>query len=306
MSIPDFQSVMRPLLDLAGDQADHRLRDAVVQLAERFQLSPEERMRVLPSGQQTVFHNRVAWASTYLRKAGLLEQVRRGVFRISATGLEALKTNPQKIDMKYLERYPGYVAFRDAARSGTTETQTTEDRAPIAETPEESLERANRSIREALAQELLSRIAGSSPAFFENLVIDLLVKMGYGGSRRDAAERIGRSGDGGIDGIIKEDQLGLDAIYVQAKRWQGSVGRPEIQKFVGALHGHRARKGVFITSSTFTAEASGYASGIDSKVVLIDGPALANFMIDFGLGVSTTVTYAIKRIDSDYFDEELE
>ncbi len=304
MSIPDFQSAMLPLLRLAADGTEHRLRDAVAKLADEFGLGPNERAELLPSGQQTVFHNRVAWASTYLRKAGLLEHVRRGVFRITDTGRQALRTPPQRTDIRFLEQFPGFVEFRDASRKQRGGEQPPPPPGNGEETPEETLERAHVGIHEALAQEILSRIASASPAFFERLVIDLLVKMGYGGSRRDAAERIGRSGDGGIDGIIKEDRLGLDTIYIQAKRWQGPVGRPEIQKFVGALQGHRARKGVFITASTFTSDATDYASRIDPKVVLIDGPTLANLMIDFDLGVATTASYAVKRIDSDFFDEE--
>ena len=175
---------------------------------------------------------------------------------------------------------------------------------PIAAvTPEEAIESAYQGLRDQLAQELLDVVLKCSPTFFEQLVVDLLVKMGYGGSRRDAGERIGRSGDGGIDGIIKEDRLGLDTLFIQAKRWQGSVGRPEVQKFVGALQGQRARKGVFITTSTYTADAVDYVARIDTKVILIDGKALSNLMVDFDVGVSASATYVVKRIDSDYFED---
>lgn len=305
MSIPDYQSIMLPLLTLAGDSNEHSLREAIGRLAERFGLTPEERSALLPSGQQPIFSNRVAWASTYLRKAGLLEHVKRGVFRISSNGSEVLKSNPPNINVAFLEKFPSFVEFREASRKPKgAPAVILAVQANEQETPEEALERAYIGIREALAQEILTRVSKSSPEFFERLVVELLVKMGYGGSRQDAGERIGQSGDGGIDGIIKEDRLGLDVIYIQAKRWQGSVGRPEIQKFVGALQGQRARKGVFITTSTFTPDAKDYASRIDNKVVLIDGPSLVSYMIDFDLGVSSIALYSIKRIDSDYFEEE--
>lgn len=305
MSIPDYQSIMLPLLTLAGDSNEHSLREAIARLAERFGLTPEERSALLPSGQQPIFSNRVAWASTYLRKAGLLEHVKRGVFRISSNGSEVLKSNPPNINVAFLEKFPSFVEFREASRKPKgAPAVILAVPANEQETPEEALERAYIGIREALAQEILTRVSKSSPEFFERLVVELLVKMGYGGSRQDAGERIGQSGDGGIDGIIKEDRLGLDVIYIQAKRWQGSVGRPEIQKFVGALQGQRARKGVFITTSTFTPDAKDYASRIDNKVVLIDGPSLVSYMIDFDLGVSSIALYSIKRIDSDYFEEE--
>lgn len=262
-----------------------------------------ERNELLPSGQQAIFNNRVGWANSYLKKAGLLESPRRGALRITARGRQILGDNPERIDVKYLERFPEFIEFREASRNNR-ETTTAESTAIATEqTPEEALELAHQSLRLSLAQDILSRILSCSPTFFERLVVELLVKMGYGGSRRDAGERIGQSGDGGIDGIIKEDRLGLDTIYIQAKRWQGSVGRPEIQKFVGALQGQRAKKGVFITTSSFTAEAIDYASRIDTKVVLIDGQLLANLMMDFDVGVSIAASYTVKRIDSDYFEE---
>jgi len=304
MPIPDYQTLMLPLLRFAGDNAEHTPREAVEALATQFKLTPAERVELLASGQQALFNNRVGWANSYLKKAGLLEASRRGVFRITDRGRHVLGENPERIDAKFLEQFREFIEFRDASRS-TREEAKPEAAAPaFSQTPEEALEIAHQSIRLDLAQEILSRILSCSPVFFERLVVELLVKMGYGGSRRDAGERIGQSGDGGIDGIIKEDRLGLDTIYLQAKRWQGSVGRPEIQKFVGALQGQRARKGVFITSSSFTAEAIDYTSRIDTKVVLIDGQLLANLMMDFDVGVSVSASYIVKRIDSDYFEEE--
>jgi restriction system protein len=303
MPIPDYQTLMLPLLRFAADGNDHTTREAVEVLATEFQLTPAERNELLASGQQAIFNNRVGWANSYLKKAGLLESPRRGALRITARGKQILGDNPARIDVKYLERFPEFIEFRDVSRNNR-ETTTTESVAIATEqTPEEALELAHQSLRLNLAQDILSRILLCSPTFFERLVVELLVKMGYGGSRRDAGERIGQSGDGGIDGIIKEDRLGLDTIYIQAKRWQGSVGRPEIQKFVGALQGQRAKKGVFITTSSYTAEASDYASRIDTKVVLIDGQLLANLMMDFDVGVSVSASYIVKRIDSDYFEE---
>jgi restriction system protein len=303
MPIPDYQTLMLPLLRFAADGNDHTAREAVEVLATEFQLTPAERNELLASGQQAIFNNRVGWANSYLKKAGLLESPRRGALRITARGKQILGDNPARIDVKYLERFPEFIEFRDASRNNR-ETTTTESVAIATEqTPEEALELAHQSLRLSLAQDILSRILSCSPTFFERLVVELLVKMGYGGSRRDAGERIGQSGDGGIDGIIKEDRLGLDTIYIQAKRWQGSVGRPEIQKFVGALQGQRAKKGVFITTSYYTAEAIDYASRIDTKVVLIDGQLLASLMMDFDVGVSVSASYIVKRIDSDYFEE---
>lgn len=303
MAIPDYQTLMLPLLRFAADGNDHTTREAVEVLAAEFQLTPTERNELLASGQQAIFNNRVGWANSYLKKAGLLESPRRGSLRITARGKQILGDNPGRIDVKYLERFPEFIEFRDASRNNRETTTTESITTATEQTPEEALELAHQSLRLSLAQDILSRILSCSPTFFERLVVELLVKMGYGGSRRDAGERIGQSGDGGIDGIIKEDRLGLDTIYIQAKKWQGSVGRPEIQKFVGALQGQRAKKGVFITTSSYTAEAIDYASRIDTKVVLIDGQLLANLMMDFDVGVSVSASYIVKRIDSDYFEE---
>lgn len=293
---------MLPFLQHLADGQEHTLRDAEESLAAHFALSPAERAERLPSGQQGVFKNRIGWARTYLKKAALLESPRRAVFRITERGLQTLASKPARIDGKYLEQFPEFMEFRDASRYDSGLAIPVE-LPPSRTTPEEAIEAAHQGLRDQLAAELLARILGCSPTFFEQLVVELLVKMGYGGSRKDAGERIGQSGDGGIDGIIKEDRLGLDTIFIQAKRWQGSVGRPEIQKFVGALQGQRAKKGVFITTSSYTADAADYASRIDTKVVLIDGKQLAGLMIDFDVGVAPAATYIVKRIDSDYFEE---
>lgn len=293
---------MLPFLRYIADGKEHTLREAEENLAENFNLSPSERAELLPSGQQGVFKNRIGWARTYLKKAALLESPKRAVFKITERGLKTLASNPSRIDVKYLEQFPEFIEFRETSKPENGVTAPIElPQSKI--TPEESIELAHQGLRDQLASELLARILGCSPTFFEQLVVELLVKMGYGGSRKDAGERIGQSGDGGIDGIIKEDRLGLDTIFIQAKRWQGSVGRPEIQKFVGALQGQRAKKGVFITTSSYTADAADYATRIDTKVVLIDGKQLAGLMIDFDVGVAQAATYIVKRIDSDYFEE---
>jgi len=304
MAIPDYQSIMLPLLKFHADQQEHFHRDATDYLAQTFNLSEEEKKELLPSGKQTIFVSRVNWAKVYLKMGGLLESTRRKYYKITQRGSEILKHNPSKIDIKFLEQFPDFVEWRKKSKIADTETQGKETEIASQQTPEESLEYAYQKIRQDLAQELLSLVKRCSPAFFERLVVELLVKMGYGGSIKDAGTVKGKSGDGGIDGVIKEDKLGLDIIYIQAKRWDdGVVGRPEIQKFVGALAGHRAKKGIFLTTSNFSKEARDYISTIDSKIVLIDGEQLANLMIDYDLGVSKITAYEIKRIDSDYFDE---
>ena len=304
MAIPDFQSLMLPLLKVVADGREYRLRDAVELLAEEFHITDEERQQLLPSGRYPTFDNRIAWAKTYLKKAGLIDQPRRAFFQITERGREVLKTSPILINMKFLEQFPEYLAFKEISDQAEAQQQITSPIAVQNETPEELIESGARTIRKELAEEILQRIKGCPPAFFERLVVELLVKMGYGGTRQDAGRAIGRSGDEGIDGVIHEDRLGLDVIYLQAKRWEGVVGRPEIQKFVGALQGQRAKKGVFITTSDFTKEAVEYVRNIDNKVVLINGAMLANLMIDHNVGVSLAATYEIKKIDSDYFLEE--
>jgi restriction system protein len=305
MAIPDYQTIMLPLLQLLGDEKEHSLGDTVDALAAHFGLSPEERGQLLASGQQTVIRNRTGWARTYLKKAGLIESTRRGVFRITERGSSVLASRPARIDVKFLEQFPEFVAFRELRHEKPDEEPGEAAEPQIDATPEEALDAAYQRLRVDLEADLLDQVKGASPGFFERLVVELLVKMGYGGTLRDAGQAIGKSGDEGIDGIIKEDRLGLDVIYVQAKRWDtGTIGRPEIQKFAGALQGHRAKKGVFITTSTFSRDAVEFTSRIDSKIVLIDGPALARYMIDHDVGVSRSRSYEVKKIDSDYFAEE--
>lgn len=304
MTIPDYQSIMLPLLKFASDEQDHSTREAIDHLAQFFNLTEEERKELLPSGRQAVFHNRVGWAQTYLKKAGLLKPTRRGHFMISERGIKALAENPSRVDIKFLAKFPEFVEFRKVFKKPTGKSGETEGDTSVQKNPEETLESAYQEMRADLAQELLDKVKNCSPAFFERLVVDLLVKMGYGGSLADAGRAIGKTGDEGIDGIIKEDRLGLDVIYIQAKRWENSVGRPEAQKFVGALEGRQAKKGILITASNFSKEARDYVSRVNSKVVLIDGQQLAQFMIDFDIGVTKAASYEIKSIDSDYFEEE--
>lgn len=303
MAIPDFQSVMLPLLSFAADQQEHSLQDTVEGLAAIFALTSEEREELLPSGKQARFDNRVAWARSYFKQAGLVENTRRGFFKISQRGLDLLKTTPQKINIKLLEQYPEFIEFRNA-RKDVNEIEPVIIDEPEKQTPEEQLENAYKILSDNLASEIIQLVKSCTPNFFERLVVELLLAMGYGGTRVGAGRAIGQSGDGGIDGIIDEDRLGLDAIYIQAKRWEGVVGRPEIQKFVGALQGQRAHKGVFITTSDFTKEAQEYVKNISNKVVLINGFSLARLMIENNVGVSVATTYQVKKIDSDYFVDE--
>ncbi|MCC6569684.1 MAG: restriction endonuclease [Anaerolineales bacterium] len=299
MAVPDFQSIMLPLLKIAEDGQEHSGQEFLERLAEFFNLSDDELNEVLPSGKQTRFYNRVGWARTYLIKSKLLEMPRRSFYKITERGKEVLKSNPDRIDTNYLKRFPEYIEFKSKENEkdkGEQKEENTEE-----STPEEILEGAYQEIRDNLALEVLENVMSCSPAFFERLVVELLVAMGYGGSRRDAARAVGQTGDEGIDGIIDEDRLGLDTIYIQAKKWANNVGRPEIQKFVGALAGKRARKGIFITTSSFSSDAVKYASDIDTKVILIDGKRLAELMMDYNIGVNEVTTYKLKKIDSDYF-----
>ncbi|PWJ55916.1 restriction system protein [Dyadobacter jejuensis] len=306
MPIPDYQTLMLPLLKVAKNKKEYTVKEVVEILAYQFELTEDERTTLLPSGQSFLFSNRVAWARTYLKKAGLLDSPKRGTLSITSRGLTLLKDNPDRIDNKILRNYSEFVEFQnfrredaEAARSLEVSSETDSD------TPEEVIDNASQRIRNSLALEIIDTVRSMSPSFFEKLVVQLLVKMGYGGSIEDAGKAVGKTNDEGIDGTIKEDRLGLDIIYIQAKRWQkgNSVGRPELHKFVGALAGQGAKKGIFITTSTFTKEAKEYTPRNETKMVLIDGEELAQLMIDYNLGVSTQKVYEIKRLDSDYFDE---
>lgn len=298
MPIPDYQSLMLPLLKFSSDEKEHSLHEAVKFLADQYNLNEAERKTMLPSGQQTVFFNRVGWARTYMKKAGLLEATKRGFFKITTRGSEILKARPEQIDNKLLSKFDEFKTRR------RKKDENIEPAFEQIETPEETFENAYESLRNELSSEIIHNLKKCDPSLFEKIVVEVLVKMGYGGSLRDAGKAIGKTGDEGIDGIIKEDRLGLDIIYIQAKRWDNTIGRPEIQKFAGALQGQRAKKGIFITTSTFSKDAIDFATKIDSKLILIDGEQLAEYMIDFNVGVTTFSTYELKKIDSDYFIEE--
>lgn len=304
MAIPDFQTLMRPLLEHLADREVHSNKDTLEQLADRFELTEDERADLLPSGQQPVFVNRVAWAKTHLKGAGLIESPARARYRITADGLKALEERDLRIDLRYLKRFASYRRFRepniDHQQSGSREE--TEDVAAESMTPFEQVEQGYQRVRTALEGELLDKVLAGSPVFFERLVVELLVAMGYGGSRRSAGQTLGQSGDGGVDGVIKEDRLGLDAIYIQAKRWANTVGRPEIQKFAGALQGLRVRKGVFITTSDFSREARAYAAAIDTRIILVNGAELTGYMVDFGIGVTRVALYELSDVNHDYFE----
>mgnify|MGYP005843303953 CR=1 FL=1 len=303
MPVPDYQSFMLPLMEIAVDGQVHRIHDAIEFLAELYGLSDEDRREMLPSGKQTLLYNRVGWARTYLEKAGLLHKPGRAQFQITPRGLEIMRSNPKAINTAYLRQFSEFQEFQTTSNTPQPRQKPTVSLAED-QTPEDALESGYRTLRQTLAGELLDRIKASLPAFFEQLVVDLLVAMGYGGSRADAGQAVGRGGDGGIDGIIKEDRLGLDVIYIQAKRWENTVGRPQIQEFVGSLEGQRASKGIFITTSDFSQQARDYVRNIGKKIILIDGAQLTEYMIDFGVGVSEKAVYVIKRIDEDYFSGE--
>jgi restriction system protein len=295
---------MLPLLEFIVDGKEYKMRNVTDELAIKFGVTEEEQKELLPSGVAPVFYNRTAWAKTYLKKAGLIDSPKQGIVIISKRGIEVLKKKPSSINVKFLKQFSEFVAFQTVKREDESETETSEEQS--IQTPEELLEMAYQKIRKSLASELISKVVELSPAFFERLVVELLVKMGYGGSIKDAGKAMGKSGDEGIDGTIKEDKLGLDIIYIQAKRWKPGnvVGRPEIQKFVGALAGQGAKKGIFITTSNFTKEALDYTPRNETKIVLIDGEQLAQLMIDYNLGCTSQQTYEVKKLDSDYFGEE--
>jgi len=301
MPIPDYQECMLPLLKLASDGKDHRIRDAIQAIADKFDLSEEERRELLPSGGTLVIASRVSWARTYLKKAGLLEDPKRGCFRITDRGLSILKSKPPSIDSKFLRQFAEFQSFQKPDNSDTGDESESFEKTD--QTPEEMIATGYKQIRSSLSGDLIEQLRSSTPAFFEKLVVQLLVAMGYGGNFEEAATVLGKSGDEGIDGIINEDKLGLDVIYIQAKRWGQPVGRPEIQKFAGALLGKKAKKGVFITTSSFSNEARSYASNIESRIILIDGARLTELMIQHDIGVSTYATYELKRVDTDFFIE---
>ncbi len=312
MAIPTYEDIMLPLLQFAADGRVHSNQEAIAYLAKYFKLTEEERKQLLPSGRTTVFYDRMTWAKTYLTKAKLLESTQKGHFKITQRGIDVINSQPSKIDRKVLSQYPEFVAFVTRTR-GLGELTLNENTMKLINddfvslTPEEAIEKAYQDIKEKVTDELLEQVKNVTPAFFERLVIDLLLKMGYGGSFEEAGEVLGQSGDGGIDGIIKEDRLGLDSIYIQAKRWNSDrpVSAPEVRKFIGSLEVKNATKGVFITTSNFSVDAMQEAQQVkNKKIILIDGDQLAQFMYEYDIGVSKIKSYEIKAIDHDYFYEE--
>jgi restriction system protein len=308
MSIPGYQSLMLPVLRLATD-GEKRVADIEDPLANEFALTPEEREELLPSGRQRVLSNRIHWAKFYMTKAGLLASPRRGRFIITDVGKALLARNPKRVDISLLSEYPQFREFymksNGAEADGGTSIVESAPKQTEADTPEERIEAAYQAVLSALRAELLERISQNSPTFFERLIVDLLVAMGYGGSHKDAATQLGRSGDGGVDGVISEDRLGLDRVYVQAKRYAvaNSIGRPEVQAFLGSLVGLGATKGVFVTTSTFTAQAREFVTRLPQRVILLDGRQLADLMIEHGVGVRASRTIVFNRLDEDFFDE---
>jgi restriction system protein len=303
MAIPDFQSVMRPVLATVQNGAPLPLNEVRERVADQFQLSEDERKELLPSGNQTVINNRVGWARTYLNKAGLLCIPAKGMVQITPGGLNALADGPERITVRWLKQFPEFANFH-TAKPQVTDLPAALDIEISETTPDEQLAQAHQALVQSLADELLALVRAATPSFFEQLVVDLMIAMGYGGSRKEAGKATQATNDGGIDGIIKEDKLGLDVIYLQAKRWTNTVHRPEIDKFIGALTRQRARKGVFITTSDFSDGARTAALGLDIKVVLIDGVELAGLMVENNLGVSVKQVYEVKQLDSDYFAGE--
>jgi restriction system protein len=304
MAVPDYQSFLLPVLLFLQDGQEHSIREIYIPIADQLGLTEEDRQELLPSGQQTRYENRIGWAAQHLKKANLLDKPARATLKITDLGLELLRQEPSCLDSKFLERYPGYLAFIGRApQTGQAAAQSTHQILP--QTPEEILQASYQVFKSELAEEMIQRLKSISPKRFEQVVVDLLVAMGYGGSRQQAGQAIGGSGDGGVDGIISEDPLGLDSIYIQAKRWEGTVGRPVIQAFAGSLEGFRARKGVMITTSDFSKEARDYVTRIEKKIVLINGEMLAELMIESDVGVDEKERFVIKKIDNDYFEEAI-
>lgn len=305
MAIPDYQTLMLPVLTIAAE-GETRVPLAAEKIADRLGLTEDEREEMLPSGKQRLLHNRVHWAKFYMAKAGLIDSPKRGVFVISPAGKQLLTSNPRRIDVEMLKRIPAFAEFHSPSTTNTESVTPLVTSSTSDATPEEQIDAAHAVLTAALKADLLQRILEQSPYFFERLIVDLLVAMGYGGSHEDAARQLGKSGDGGIDGVIDEDRLGLDRIYVQAKRYAvgSSVGRPEVQGFVGSLVGRGASKGVFVTTSAFSKQAIDYARGLQQRVILIDGPQFTELMIEFGVGVRTSRVIEVKRVDEDFFADE--
>ena len=305
MPVPDFQSLMLPALKAFAD-GEAPLSDVRERIAAAEGISSEDLREMLPSGRQAVFVNRVSWAVIYMERAGLLKRVRRGVYRLTQDGESLLSRRPARIDMDLLRQYPDYAIWRQQVNAPPGKDVPSKQCEDISHTPEEALDRAGRQLRIALEADVLLRVRDASPAFLEHAVVDLLIAMGYGDGDATMGRVTGRSGDGGIDGTIREDALGLDEVYVQAKRYAegNAVGEGDLRNFAGAIDAAGTTKGVFVTTADFTRAARDYVARSPKRIVLIDGPKLASLMVRYGIGVRTRATYEIKRIDEDYFDQE--
>jgi restriction system protein len=306
MPVPDFQSFMLPMLKITADGSEHPMADLRERLSREMGLSPEDLQERLPSGMQTKYQNRVAWSAVYLYRAGVLDRPRRGVFQITDRGRNLLAEKLEKITIRLLCRFSEFKDFRERRPDSPDDVplKPISPEIDTVQTPEERLEFSFQDLQNSLANEVLDAVKRASPEFFEQLVVKLLVAMGYGGSIQDAGRAVGKAGDEGVDGIIKEDKLGLDVVYIQAKKWTDTVvGRPAVQAFAGSLEGHRARKGVMITTSTFSQDARDYVQRIEKKIVLLDGKELAKLMIEHNVGVTVAAVYSLKKLDHDFFDE---
>jgi restriction system protein len=304
--IPSYEEIMLPLLNLLSDKQEHTLQEADDALAKHFKLTDLERDELLPSGQQPIFRNRLGWARTYMKKAGLLATPSRAKFIITEKGIDLLKEKPKEITSKFLKRYPEFVEFQSIKKIKDNVIEQSFEISSIIDgkTPEEALEYAYQKLKSELAKEVIDVVKNCTPAFFEKLVVDLIVRMGYGGSRKDAGQALGKTGDGGIDGIVKEDKLGLDTIYLQAKRWENSVPVKEIRDFTGALASKKAKKGIFITTSSFPQSVYDFVTQVEYRIILINGDQLADLMIEYNVGLTPINEYQVKKIDFDYFEED--
>jgi len=299
LAVPDFQSIMRPFLEVASDGNEHSIASMARDLAQTLTLTEKDIDEMLPSGRQTRFRNRVNWVATHFRKAGVIDSTGRGKFTITGRGKQLLHDYQGRIDMNTLNQFPEYCEFRGINNIGDgTNTEIEEIRS---KPPDELIEELSLKLKKQFAQELLDQVKQVTPDYFENIVLDVLVAMGYGGST-ESAHKIGRVGDGGIDGIIKEDKLGFDFICVQAKRWQSQVGVSTVREFAGSLLDRKARKGVLITTSYFTNEAKEYAARA-GNIVILDGQQFAELMVENNVGVTVANTFKLYKIDTDYFEE---
>ena len=305
MSVPDYQSLMFPVLTVSADR-EIRVGDAVDQLAEQLNLTPDERTQLLPSGRQTLFANRVHWAKTYLTKAGLLESTRRGHFKITDRGRQVLASHATRIDNEFLNQFVEFRQFKEKSVNDATVGALPTEPALVTrtETPDEIMRVAHRQVETTLGQDLLDRIRAAPPAFFERLIVNLLLSMGYGGSAAEAGRALGRSGDDGVDGVIDQDPLGLDRVYIQAKRYAegNNIGAGAIRDFFGSLDRHKATKGLFVTTSAFSSAAKETADFLSKRLVLIDGEHLAKLMIRYSVGCRIEEVLHIKKVDEDFFE----